>query len=440
MKWILIQPEYKYNVAFPLSIATVATFLNKHTKEEAKCFDLNLQSLDSVLKYIKNDKFKPDIIGFSVTSVTKSETLKCCEKIKKDLPNVKIIIGGVVAKLEYNEFLNNRSVEFCCNIDIEQIGMGIKKPLKIIDLFTLPGISFKKEGKVIVNPSKSLEDINHFRFPDRELDFINYKKYLPPENLLKNHPITILTSRGCPYECTYCASSRICGKKTLMRSVKKVIEELDYLRKLGHNCFVFEDYEMLVDIERTKEICMDLKKKKSLWILKTRVEKINDEIAKMLAESGCLVVYLGVETVTKEAIWGAKKYNITKESVTNAITHLKNNGIRVCASIQFGLPGDTEETFVKNTVLLLKKLLDSDKDMVQLHFTTLFPGTELYRLYKDKGVYVNIHKDLPDVVAHGLEGFVMPHLNEEVIKTMYHKVSGLLGDLLSKKAIWSQNN
>ncbi len=440
MKWILIQPKYKYNVAFPLSIATVATFLSKHMKEDVKCFDMNLNTLEDIFDYIKKNNFKPDLIGFSLTNVTQQETFKYCKKIKKELPSTKIILGGATTKIEYNEFLQNNFIDFCCNIDIEQIGKNIKKPLKIKDLYSLPGISYKKDGQIIVNPSEPLEDINFFKFPDRELDFIDYKKYLPPEVIAEKHPVTILTSRGCPYRCTYCASSRICGKKTLMRSVNKVVEELKYLRKLGHNSFVFEDYEMLVDIKRTKEICKDLKKNKSQWILKTRVEKINNEIAKLLAESGCLVVYLGVETITKKAIFGANKFNVTKESVTNAITHLKNNNIRVCASIQFGLPDDTESTFIRNTVLLLKKLLDPEKDMVQLHFTTLFPGTALYDEYKDRGVYINIHKDLPKVVAHGLEGYVMPHLNEKVIKKMYHKVNDLLGNLLSKKAIWTQNN
>lgn len=438
MRWALIQTKYEYNVGFPLSLAHVATFLKKMMKEEVLCFDLNIQSIEEVLAYLKDKKINIDIFGFSCTEITKKETLKLCSKIKKIFPKSKTLIGGASAKIIYKELLKNKNLDFCFTQDIEQIGKN-KKKLSKRDLYSLPGMAFKRKNKIIVNKAENLESIDWFPFPDRELDFINIKNYKSAEAIDKYHPVTILTSRGCPYACTYCASSRICGKKILERSPKLVIEELNYLRKLGYNSFVFEDYEMLVNIERTKKICKDLKKNKSKWILKTRVEKINEDISKIMAESGCLYVYLGVETMTKKAIFGAKKYNITKENVENAIYYLKKNNIGICASIQFGLPGDTEKTFIENTVKFLKKRLNPKKDMVQVHFTTLFPGTELYDKYIKKSNYVNLHQRLSDVVAHGLEGNVMPHLNERVIKRVYKKTHEILGELLNHKAIWSQN-
>jgi radical SAM superfamily enzyme YgiQ (UPF0313 family) len=402
-----------------------------HCREKVKCFDLNLQSLGGIIESCK--AWIPDVIGFNVTTITKENVLASCKEIKKHFPKTPIILGGAGAKVEYQELLKNESINLCFIANIEQIGSK-EQELILEDLYFLPGVAYIKDGELIINSTKSLDGIDWFQFPNRELDGINYRQYLPSEVL--DHPATILTSRGCPYRCTYCASL---ADKVRMRSVENVVTELDYLRNLGHNTFIFEDYEMLVDLERTRNICDDLGKNCSTWVLKTRVEKITDETAKMLAESGCLMVYLGVETLTQKAIWGANKFNITQESVMNAITHLKNNGIKICVSIQFGLPGDTEESFEENTACFLRGLLDPAVDMVQLHFTTLFPGTKLHKLYQDGGVYVNIHQGLPEVVAHGLEGLVMPHLNEAVITRVYRRTHELLGDLLSEKAIWSQN-
>lgn len=437
MKWVLIQSKYKFNVGFPLSIAHVATFLIKKTKEKVLCFDSNLKPTKEIIVYLKRKKINADVFGLSCTEITEKSTLRLCATLKREFPKAKIMIGGASAKTNYRKLLENKNVDFCFTKEIEQIGSKRKK-FSQQDLFDLPGMAYRESKGIVVNPAKNLEDINWFPFPDRDIDFINIKNYDFKNSLGEYHPVTILTSRGCPYQCTYCASSRTCGKKILQRSPKLVVKELNYLRNLGFNNFVFEDYEMLVNLDRTKEICKNLKKHKSKWVLKTRVEKITPEMASLMADSGCLYVYLGVETITKKAIWGAKKFNITKDSVDNAITNLKKNNIGVCASIQFGLPGDTEKTFIKNTVLFLKKRLDPNRDMVQLHFTTLFPGTELYEKYFDKANYVNVHQQLSDVVAHGLEGNVMPHLNEKVIKRVYKNTHKELGNLLSHKAIWNQ--
>ena len=156
----------------------------------------------------------------------------------------------------------------------------------------------------------------------------------------------------------------------------------------------------------------------------------------MLAESGCLIVYIGVETLTEKAIQKAKNSTINVKSVKNAINLLKKYNIRVCASVQFGLPDDTEDEFINGTICFLNKVLDPERDMVQLHFTTLFPNTDLYHQYFDDAVFFDLHHDFAEVVAHGMEGYLMPHLTEEVVRRVYNKAREILGELLSQKAIW----
>ena len=436
MKWILIQPRYKYNVAFPLSLAHVATFLSKKLDEDVLCFDLNLQSIQSVFKYLKNNKITPDVFGFSSTSMTKSETIVLCQKTKKLFPDTKTIIGGAAAQGEYGELLRYDAVDYCYISDIEQIGTEGPRPLTLDDLPSLPGIARMENGKIRINQIKSLTHLDHFPFPDRELEFIQIENYHSPEVIKEYHPATLITSRGCPFHCSYCASARTGGRRVIWRSAESVIEELDYLRGKGYNSFIFEDYEFLFNQKRFQKICGNLNVNNSKWVLKTRIERIDEKVARLLEESGCLIVYLGVETLTQKAINEAKSSKINVKSVKLAIELLKKHNLRICVSIQYGLPFDTEEEFLEGTICFLKKVLDPNEDMVQLHFTTLFPNTDLYDSYISQAVTNNIHQEFEDVVAHGMEGYLMPNLTADVVRRVYERSHDILGKLLTRKAIW----
>ncbi len=436
MQWILIQPDYEYNVAFPLTLAHVATYLKTRMEQAVFCFDLNLQSFDSMIHDIQAKNLKPDVFGISTTAITRQRTINICQKVKELYPDSRTVVGGAAAQTEYRQLLQNREVDFCFINDIEQTNTDPGALTTPRDLRKLPGTAFRHENQTVTNGTVPLTELDSFPFPDRKLDFIHIENYRPPDVLKEQHPATLVTSRGCPHNCTYCASARISGRKVVWRSAASVMEELDYLRGLGYNSFVFEDYEFLFNMPRAELICENLKNHSSRWILKTRVEKINADTARMLAESGCLVVYIGVETLTREAIEKAKKATVNVESVKKAVHHLKTNGIRVCASIQFGLPGDTEDQFIEGTVGFLGSVLDSDQDMVQLHFTTLFPGTELYDQYFPQASYVNIHNHFAGVIAHGFEGFLMPQLSEDVVRQVYSRAQKILGRLLTEKAIW----
>lgn len=437
MKWLLIQPAYQYNVALPLSLAQTATYLKTCLQEEVLCFDLNLQPFDSVIATIRRDGFVPDIIGFSCTSITKKIVISLCQRSKEIFPEAKTIIGGASAKYEYPELLNKQGIDFCYISDIECIGTTFQGPLTQNDILEFPGIAFIENNKVVTKDFEVLANLDNYPFPCRDLNYIHINNYQPPGQMGKTKAATLITTRGCPHRCTYCASSSgFSGNRVLLRSAEKVIKELNYLREMDYNNFIFEDYEFLVNLPRAQKICSDLKNAGNRWVLKTRVENIDTEMTDVLAESGCEIVYIGVETLTRKAIESAKKTTVNVENVKKAVSLLKSKNIRICASTQYGLPEDTEDDFIDGTICFLARILDHKCDMVQLHFTTLFPGTELYDRYNNNASPVSLHQDYDHVIAHGFEGNLMPHLNETVIRRVYEKSRSILGNLLTEKAIW----
>jgi len=323
MKWLLIQPAYPFNVALPLSLAQTATFLSTCLQEEVICFDLNLQPFDEVVATIREKGFAPDVIGFSCTSITQKDVVDLCLRSKELFPEAKTIIGGAVAKYEYAELLDNPGVDYCYIADIECIGTERRQSLTQKDIAGLPGIAFKKDDEVISKPFECLANLDDYPFPRRDLNYIPVQSYYPPGQMGEAKAATLVTTRGCPHRCTYCASSSgFSAKRVLMRSAEKVIEELNYLRGMGYANFIFEDYEFIVNMQRAQLICAYLRKAGNSWVLKTRVENIDTEMAAMLADSGCKIVYIGVETLTRKAIETAKKATVNIENVKSAGKHI----------------------------------------------------------------------------------------------------------------------
>lgn len=434
----MIQPEYSYNVAFPLSLAQAATCLIETLGQQVICYDLNLITFDNVLRELQGDFEEPDVFGFSGTAETSDQIKKLCQQVKEIFPEAVTIIGGSGAKSAYEELLACEVIDLCFLNDLEQWSLVDVVELEPATLIRMPGIAWRdsQTRKVRVNPIGKLIDLENKLFPRRDLDFIHIDRYLSPDCFGRGRVAGLLTVRGCPHACTYCASAHFTDRRVVARSSDQVREELDYLNRLGYNSFVFEDYEFFCNMERARSICADLKSRDSRWVVKTRIEKCSDAAVRMLAESGCQLVYIGVETLTPSALKLAKKASISREMVKKSIITLKRYGLRVCASIQYGLPEDSVAEFITGTVTFLAEVLDPQHDMVQLHFTTLFPGTELYDQYSDYAREVDIHKLHPNVIAHGFEGKVMPWLTEAEILNVYNQSQAILGDLLTEKAIW----
>ena len=252
------------------------------------------------------------------------------------------------------------------------------------------GISFLKDGKVINNkPHALLKNLDELPFPARHL--LGNRIFHNPK--LKVTPYTpALTSRQCPFKCIYCVPSSLTfareieyrrenGRKPAVsfRSVENVAEELDMLAAQGYKAIGFMDDNFIWNEKRTKAICDALKKHGFVWGCQARVDEITEPIAKILGESGCRYVDLGVESFDDEILKYIKK-GFTRQQIYEAVALLNKYKVPVKLNILIGTsPLETREK-LKDTIRRARRL---KVDQIMFNIVSPFPGTEFYNLAKE---------------------------------------------------------
>ena len=253
------------------------------------------------------------------------------------------------------------------------------------------GISWmNSEGKVVNNGFRPLiGDLDALPFPARH--FIADRRYHNPK-IKRSGYTTAFTSRNCPYHCIYCVPSsltfareienkRSTGRKPTIsyRTADSVDREMAMLHEQGYKAIGFMDDNFIWNEERTRLMSEIMNKYEMLWGCQARVDAITEPIAKMLGESGCQYVDLGVESFNDEILKYVRK-GITTEQIYEAIRLLKKYKVPVKLNVLIGSsPLETKET-LRHTLKEAKKL---KVDQVMFNIVSPFPGTEFYKLCKE---------------------------------------------------------
>ena len=253
------------------------------------------------------------------------------------------------------------------------------------------GISWmNSEGNIVNNGFRPLiGDLDSLPLPARH--FIANRRYFNPKIKRKGYT-TAFTSRNCPYHCIYCVPSsltfareienkRFTGRKPTIsyRTAQSVDREMALLHEQGYKDIGFMDDNFIWNEVRTRLMCEIMKKYGMLWGCQARVDAITEPIAKMLGESGCQYVDLGVESFNDEILKYVRK-GITTEQIYEAIRLLKKYKVPVKLNVLIGSsPLETKET-LRHTLKEAKKL---KVDQVMFNIVSPFPGTEFYKLCKE---------------------------------------------------------
>ena len=305
------------------------------------------------------------------------------------------------------------------------------------------GVTFVGPGnKRISNPPRPLNrDLDALPFPARDL--LAGRVYHNPK--LKTGPYTTMyTSRNCPFHCLYCVPSSLTfareiefhkehpGRKPTIgfRSLESVEKEVDQLAAEGYRAIGFMDDNFIWNEERTAGICRIMKKHKIVWGCQARVDAITEPIAKMLGESYCRYVDLGIESFDKDILEYVKK-GITPEDIYRSVKLLKKYNVPVKLNVLIGSsPLETRET-VLHTLREAKKL---DVDQVMFNIVSPFPGTEYYEICKKNG-WIKGGDYRPTDVQH--ESILdLPHISAEEMERLLYRNN--LSFFLSPRFIWKQ--
>ncbi len=390
----------------PYGVLSIATYVKEYSKNEVivEILDFTIlpsspeemeETLIKTLKY-----FKADIIGISALfSIAYNSIKYFCDIVKNTDPSIITTAGGACAMNDYTLLLQNTDT-----LDAICYSEGEKPFLRLVDaedpfdvmINDISWISKKSliESKVpIPDYIRNLDDI-----PFHDYDLIDIKKYEAPvdfnafsddtNDFSDNVYLSLHTTRGCPFNCIFCAANAIHGKKMRYMSSEYT---LDYIRhmveKYGLTHLTFEDDQFLIDKKRAKEILQgiyDLKTKIEVCISAVTVSFVDDEIAELLKKVGITKLNLAVEHGSEYVLKQIIEKPFTMKQLETAVCALKKYDISPSFLIVTGLPGEREEDR-DETVRLIKEL---GIDWTIFHTATPFKGSRLYDICIEKG-YVN---------------------------------------------------
>ncbi|MFC1951691.1 B12-binding domain-containing radical SAM protein [Chloroflexota bacterium] len=370
----------------PMGLALIAAVLEREGYQvallEANALKLQPEDLVPLVTGV-------DVVGLTAMTPTINTAMAIAHHLKKAYPDLPIILGGAHATL-----LPEETLIAAPEIDILVRGEGEVTIIELLQaleyerpLSEILGISYRKDDEVVSN---------HARPKKVDLDSLPFVAYhMLPWRKYKPHPphgralpfAAIITSRGCPYGCSYC-SKPIFGNKFRGQSPERVVEEVAYYKsRFGIKELAFYDDVFTLDRRRAYAIADEIMKRglKIHWTCETRVNLVDKELLRHFKQAGCYSIAYGIESGSQEILNTLDK-DITLDQVEEAVHISQEAGLQTIGYFMIGSPGESPET-IRQTIQFAKKL---KLDFAQFSITTPFPGTKLYDLYLDDKKGVNV--------------------------------------------------
>jgi len=355
-------------LAMPLGILYLSSYIKKHNNVgEVAALDYVL-NLKHILKYRDIDDFilrtaaesvgfTPHILAFSLNySSAHKFFLLCSEKLKSLWPNALSIVGGNHATNAFKFFLQNPKVDYVCRGEGEIPLSEFIRQYSAGEKISVKGFYSKKDldARDTFEPAELIRNLDEIPFPD--WDIVNMGEYVAGKGRRRSigkaansKLASLLTTRGCPYKCTFCSSFTVHGNRVRYRSTENIIAEMKLLHeKYGVTLFIPDDdlftakksrfLEMLAAIRNLKIPDFEIQLPSAL-----RVNDLDDDVIDALVETGLRITYIAIESgddyVQKHII----RKNVDLKKAVHAVRRLQSKGIVVRCYFIFGFPGETKE-------------------------------------------------------------------------------------------------
>jgi len=339
--------------------------------------ELNLKNLLSRLK-----KSPPSVVGITTDMVTFVTAKKIATFIKHEFPDCYLIFGGALTTIYPKDLLLNNLFDAMVRgegeITIIELIEALKKDKPLKDV---KGLSYRENGAIYVNEDRLLiKNLDKLPFPARHL--MPMDKYYSVI-AKKGKFTTLISSRGCPYSCTYCLE-----QGTLrIRNPKAVVDELELVvQEYGITEFFFQDSTFSVNQKNTTRICQEIinRKLEIKWECKTRVDSVTKDLLKLMRKSGCARIHYGVESGNSRILKVLNKQFTLKQAM-NAINWTKDVNIEILAYFIIGSPSENLRT-IKDTIQFAKKL---DPDFALFSIALAGPGMPWYEMALKQNKFEN---------------------------------------------------
>ena len=427
MRVSLISPKWNkmVNSYPPLGLAYLAAVLEREG-HEVSVHDFGLRPDVSSLDQVKEVAgFDPQLVGITAMTNTYHAAVETAELVKEHV-GCPLVIGGPHATVFPERVTRETFVDYLVYGEGEDTLTELVCALETEGpypsgrtLAAIRGLCYMRDGDVKCSPERPLiRDLDGLPIPARHLfDLGAYPLYAPNGERM----ITVLSSRGCPYNCSYCFKG-IVGRTYRQRSPDSIMAELrQIVGRYGVTNIYFIDDLFTTNRQRLKAITQRIidEDLNIRWQCLGRVDRVDPEVLDLMYQSGCRQIHYGIESGNDEILRAVGK-RITKDQVRQAVTWTAQTNIRSKGYFMLGLPGDTEAT-MRQTIDFAA---DLDLDDAMFSLTTPFPGTRLWDELAAKRPEIEFDQDFSRAYyysnyAEEIEPFLnVSEVSDEVLSRM----------------------
>ena len=373
MRVLLINPYYPISEtpSPPLGLAYLGAALEQ-AGFQVKILDYVVypyrrEALESVLK-----EFKPQVAGATAVTMTFDHAREVLTNVKAIDPHVLTVMGG-----PHVTFCARQTLETFPELDVVVLGEGeetfvdlTKTVARAHHLDAVHGITYRIGAQINTTAKRKLiQNLDALPLPARHLLPLGRYRTL-------GLPISMTTSRGCPYKCIFCVGRKMVGAKVRYHSIDRVVAELEYLAGLKFQQINIADDLFTANQKHCLAICAEMIKRKLEinWTSFARVDTVSENLLSKMKAAGCTAVSFGIESANPDILKTIKK-GITVQQVIDAVRMCRRAGIRPYASFILGLPGETPDTIKESAALAAK--LQQEGLAYGFHILAPFPGTEV---------------------------------------------------------------
>lgn len=408
----------------PTSVGILAGFLDGRGLGLPRIIDEQINAIqDKDLPEIIASLEPPRIIGITVITIGCGRAYDLAEKIKKIDPKAMIILGGIHPTVLPEEAFQNGSVDIVVRGEGEETLLYLVQAINNqMDFTKIDGISFRSNGNVIHNPNRPLI---------KNLDEIPPFPYRLFEDNISEYPSfgSIISSRGCPYNCIFCSSRSISGRKYRYFSVERTVREIELLvNTYNQETIWFMDDNLGVNSKRFDGLLDGIIKRglhrKARFIGSMRGDNVTDEILDKAKAANFGTIACSLETGS-EKLMSILNKGETVEKVAKAIRKIDRKGISTSTSIIFGLPEENRRDRWK----AIRLVRDLPLSSARFNTLTPYPGTPVYEMLNDQGKLLIKRNWANFAVQYMWEGDDLPYVPdgnyryELMFDTMYANLS-----------------
>lgn len=389
MKALLIKPRVPSDTIIPpIGLGYLAKVVTpRHTVKILDCLMHDI-SENKLADYIRN--YRPELVGVQVYNIDKSVARRYLKIVKRINDSIITVVGGPYPSCEPGNVFNffGECLDFAFHGEAETGFAGLLDKIsndKSIDFVNIEGLIWVNNGNLVMNNPYFIKNLDNIGAPEWSLLAPEAYPPAPVGAFLRDYPVApINVSRGCPYNCSFCAGWKITGHFVRYRSIENVINEIEILyKKYGIREIHILDDNFTYNKEYVRGFCNSLLKTgisiKLACPNGVRINTLDRNLLELMKEAGFYAVHLGIESGSQKVLNYMGKA-LSVELIKEKINIIKKAGMSICGYFIIGYPGES----VRDLESTIKFSLELPLSRAMFMNFLPIPGTRIFELLQKK--------------------------------------------------------